>query len=321
MAAKRVLVIGGTGHIGSYLVPALVADGYDVTVVARGRTAPYTPDGPWSQVRFLEFDRPRDEAAGTWADRLRQVTAEIVVDLIAFEPESTRLLYRLFQGRLEHFLHCGTCWEYGVVRQMPVPEDHPLSGMNAYARKKVAIRRFLLEKYAQEGFPATILAPTQITAHGKPAINPWGDWNDAVWQRLAAGGRFPMPGDGNTPLMHIHASDCARGFLAAIRHREEAVGQAFNLGPAHALTYNGLAEAGARFFGVDLELVHLPVAAFEAEYGPLSELSREMLAQPVCVDIQKLRALGYVPAYTPEAAVREALTWSVQAGAIRKGTV
>jgi nucleoside-diphosphate-sugar epimerase len=125
-----------------------------------------------------------------------------------------------------------------------------------------------------------------------------------------------MPGDGNTPLMHIHASDCARGFLAAIRNRERALGQAFNLGPAHALTYNGLAEVGARFFGVDLRLVHLPVSEFEALYGPLSDLSRDMLSQPVCVDITKLRALGYAPAYTPEAAVREALAWSVQTGSI-----
>jgi len=316
-SAKRILVIGGTGHIGSYLVPSLVAEGHDVTVVARGQTPPYTPDSPWSAVRFLHLDRPRAEAAGTWAEALSRVSAEIVVDLIAFEPQSTELMYELFRGRVEHFLHCGTCWEYGVIRQMPVPEEHPISGLNPYARKKVDIRRFLLEKYVHEGFPATVLSPTQITAHGKPAINPWGDRNDAVWERLACGGDFPMPGDGNTPLMHIHASDCARGFLAAIRERERAVGQAFNLGPAYALTYNGLAEVGARFFGVEVRLVHHPIPEFERLAGRLSDLSRDMLAQPVCVDTAKLRELGYAPAHTPEAVVAEALDWGVKAGRIR----
>ena len=38
---KKAVVIGGYGHIGSYLVPELVNNGYEVTVVSRGNKKPY----------------------------------------------------------------------------------------------------------------------------------------------------------------------------------------------------------------------------------------------------------------------------------------
>ncbi|MFD1045690.1 NAD-dependent epimerase/dehydratase family protein, partial [Kibdelosporangium lantanae] len=43
----HVVVLGGTGHIGGYLVPRLVASGADVTVLTRGKASPYRPDGAW----------------------------------------------------------------------------------------------------------------------------------------------------------------------------------------------------------------------------------------------------------------------------------
>ncbi len=48
MKRKKVLVIGGTGHIGSYLIPSLVAKDYEVVVFSRGKTAAY-PEGFWEK--------------------------------------------------------------------------------------------------------------------------------------------------------------------------------------------------------------------------------------------------------------------------------
>lgn len=38
----RVLVIGATGHVGTYLVPRLVEAGHDVVTISRGAAKPYT---------------------------------------------------------------------------------------------------------------------------------------------------------------------------------------------------------------------------------------------------------------------------------------
>ena len=39
----HVVVIGNTGHVGTYLVPRLAEAGYEVTAVSRGARDPYQP--------------------------------------------------------------------------------------------------------------------------------------------------------------------------------------------------------------------------------------------------------------------------------------
>ena len=53
----RVVVIGGTGHIGTYLIPRLVASGYEVLNISRSKRAPYCDHGAWKAVTNVELDR------------------------------------------------------------------------------------------------------------------------------------------------------------------------------------------------------------------------------------------------------------------------
>lgn len=46
-AGMRVVVIGGTGHIGTYLIPRLVHAGYAVVSIPRGERRPYVEDPLW----------------------------------------------------------------------------------------------------------------------------------------------------------------------------------------------------------------------------------------------------------------------------------
>ena len=48
----QIIVIGGTGHIGSFLVPKLVELGHEVAVATRGRRAAPT-GGAWEKARLL----------------------------------------------------------------------------------------------------------------------------------------------------------------------------------------------------------------------------------------------------------------------------
>ena len=50
----RVVVIGGSGHIGTFLVPRLVRAGHDVTSVSRGARAPCTAAPEWQHVGNLD---------------------------------------------------------------------------------------------------------------------------------------------------------------------------------------------------------------------------------------------------------------------------
>jgi len=59
----KVLVIGGTGHIGSFLVPQLVEDGHVVTVITRGERRPID-NREWEKVTLVKGVYKRDGEFG-----------------------------------------------------------------------------------------------------------------------------------------------------------------------------------------------------------------------------------------------------------------
>src|SRR5512140_179756 len=105
--SKRVVIIGGTGHVGTYLVPRLVAAGYEVTCLSRGERQPYQPHPAWESVRRVVVDRPAEEKAGTFGARVRELEPDVVIDMICFTPDSARHLVEAVRGQVKRFLHCG----------------------------------------------------------------------------------------------------------------------------------------------------------------------------------------------------------------------
>ena len=124
----NILVIGGTGHIGSYLVPRLTRQGHAVTVVARHSRPQYgLPELGWKKVNWITADRLAEERSGAWFDRMRAVEADVVMDLLCYTSEQNDLMVRAFRGRVSHFIHCGTIWAYGPAERVPGPAGDPIS--------------------------------------------------------------------------------------------------------------------------------------------------------------------------------------------------
>ena len=63
----RVVIIGGSGHVGTYLVPRLVEAGFEVVNVCRGEREPYRTHAAWKAVRTIRLDRDAEEKAGSFA--------------------------------------------------------------------------------------------------------------------------------------------------------------------------------------------------------------------------------------------------------------
>jgi len=62
----KAVVIGATGHIGSFLVPELVRAGYDVVAMSRGNRAPYT--ARWTEWQSVEHVHcSREEGVAIYA--------------------------------------------------------------------------------------------------------------------------------------------------------------------------------------------------------------------------------------------------------------
>ena len=162
----RVVIIGGSGHIGSFLTPRLVEGGHAVLSVSRGQRQPYVVHGAWKKVERINLDRAAEEAAGTFGAKIRELEPDVVIDLTAYTLESTRPLVEALRGRVAQFLHCGTIWVHGPSIEVPVTEEHPRKPFGEYGIRKAAIEEYLIHESRRHGFPATVLHPGHLVGPG-----------------------------------------------------------------------------------------------------------------------------------------------------------
>src|SRR5215472_12635033 len=121
----KMVVIGGGGHIGSYLVPKFVKAGHTVVSISRGQRKPYTRDAAWREVEQLILDRDQ-ESGGAFESKIAALHADVVVDLINFSLENTqRMAEALKNTNLSHYLFCSSIWAHGKATTLPVIEDQP----------------------------------------------------------------------------------------------------------------------------------------------------------------------------------------------------
>lgn len=118
----RIVVTGGSGHIGTYLVPRLVRAGHELVTISRGSSTAYSSAPEWEQVRQVVADRRQQDAEGTFGRTVLDLEPEVVVDLISFTLDSTTALVEALRGRVGHLLHCGSLWRYGPSERLPIRE-------------------------------------------------------------------------------------------------------------------------------------------------------------------------------------------------------
>jgi nucleoside-diphosphate-sugar epimerase len=314
---SRIVVVGATGHIGSYLVPRLVRAGHDVVAISRGTREPYHVAPEWSRVDRVVTDRDAEDAAGTFGTRVAALEPDIVVDLVCFTPESAGRLVEALRPSRPLLLHCGTIWVHGPVHRVPVTEDEPRTPEGAYGIQKAAIERLLHDETRRGGVPSVVLHPGHISGPGWPVITPAGNLDPGVWRALALGEPLPLPDLGLGVLHHVHADDVAQAFERALT-RPAAIGSSFHVVAEQAMTSRGLAHAVAGWFGREpvLDLVDWPV--FESRVGAeYAHQTREHVSRSISASIERARTmLGYTPRYTPLEALREALDWLVANGQV-----
>ena len=262
----RVVVIGGTGHIGTYLSPMLVEAGHAVTCVSRGQRKPYRPHEAWKQIAQVTLDRTAEESRGTFGEQIAELQPDAVIDLTCYTLESARHLAAGLRGRAGHFLHCGTIWVHGHSVQVPTTEDAPREPFGDYGCRKAAIEHFLLDEARNSPFPATVLHPGHLVGPGWPPLNPAGNFNPQVFSNLASGREVLLPNLGMETVHHVHAADVAQAFLGAVERPAAAIGQSFHVVSPAALTLRGYAERMAQWFGQVRRLRFLPWEEWRTQF-------------------------------------------------------
>lgn len=261
MSRMRVLVLGGTRHVGRAVVEVALARGDEVTTLNRGVSGPAA-----AGVRPLVADR-MDPVALRAAVGAREWDS--VVDTWSGAPRVVREACGLLAGRVGHYGYVSSRSVYrmpvplGADEGAPVVDGDPGGGDGDYAGVKRGGELAAVEAFGGRALLARaglILGPYEVLGR-----LPW-------WlRRVERGGRVLAPGDPGRPLQYIDARDLAVWMLAAA---ERGVGGAFNAvsRSGHA-TMGGLLAEVVRATGSAAELVWVPSeVVVDAGISPWTEL-------------------------------------------------
>lgn len=321
----RVAVIGGSGHIGTYLVPRLVEWGYEVVSVSRGKNEPYTKSGMWHWVEKVTLDREKEEAEGNFGKKIAALKPDVVVDLIAFTPASVKQIVEALKGNIEHYLFCSSCWAHGAAGNVPTREDfvrHPIECATGrtYGIDKAACEEYLHKLHRREGFPETCVLPGHITGPGWDCIGPCGNKDPQQFAKIARGEKILIANFGMECLHNVHADDVAQIFQNAIIHRNQALGESFHAVAPEATTMRGLAEKMFLYFGKEPNIEYLLWKEWcEATKAPnfIASTEDHVMHSDNCSIEKAVRLIEYKPRYTIFQAVCECVNSYIERGVIK----
>jgi 2'-hydroxyisoflavone reductase len=258
----RLLVLGGTHHVGRAVVETALTRGDEVTTVNRGLSRAAA-----AGVEALVADRT-DHGA------LRRVVAgrewDAVIDTWSGAPRVVRDSSGLLAGQAGHYGYVSSRSVYrwpiprGADEDAPVVDGDPdLDGDEDYAAAKRGGELAVLREFGDRALLARaglILGPYENVGR-----MPW-------WlRRIERGGPVLAPGTPGRPLQYVDARDLAQWMLGAA---EREVGGAFNaVGRSGHCTMGELLDAAVRVTGSDAELRWAsPEVIEEAGISPWIEL-------------------------------------------------
>jgi uncharacterized protein YbjT (DUF2867 family) len=268
----RLLVVGGSGFLGGYVLREAVRQGHQVLALARSPAAADTVEG--NGARPLAGDL--DDAYG-----LDQAFS-------AADCEALVCLASLGHGHGPGIVAAAE--EAGIARGVFVSTTAVTTTLHPPTKQ---VRLAAEQQIRGCGLDWTILRPTMIYGAA-------GDRNlSRLLRLLSRVAVLPVPGNGKCLHQPVHVADVATAVLSALQ-RHTAIGSTYNVAGPEPLPFTALLNTCARAVGSRTRLVPVPLA-------PLVTLARgyERLSRHPRIRAEQLLRLAEDKAFAVDDAIRD----------------
>ncbi len=238
-AAKKILILGGTGYLGPATIEIARARGHQVTMFNRGKTRPELFPG----VEKLHGDR--DPKKGEGLQALEGRSWDAVIDNSGYYPRMVGASAALVAPRTKQYLYISSISAYKEPNPEHGTEEAPLATMPdptledmGKSYEYYGSLKALCEQAAQKAMPgrATIIRPGFIVGPDDPS------GRFTYWPvRFDRGGEIAVPGAPTDPVQIIDVRDLAAWLVHLV---EQGTTGVFNAcGPERRLAWGSLVEA------------------------------------------------------------------------------
>lgn len=299
----KILIIGGTGHVGSFLTPLLVSQGHEVYLATRGNKK--IDEKTFAGAHMVTCD-------ATSTASLTSVAEQYEFDTVIDFPGTALTVWNVFKDKVSHVIACGSLWMLGLPTVVPTPEQvQSECPFSYYAGRFNQIQQMLSESGKYKAV-FTAIMPPNICGPGKIPVDTLGGRSIEVHRSNMRGETVYLPDGPQVLIDPCDASDLAALFALAANNREKAAGQMFNAGTEHALTMEQLVKTYGKIHGVEIPITYVSWETYRTQINPAMDAWWHFYAH-MCPDISKAKTLlGYAPRYTPEQALERAVNWMRQ---------
>ncbi len=297
---KKILILGGTGFLGSHIVEFAQKRGHTLTLFNRGQTNPqFFPD-----VEKLKGDRDGKLQA------LEGRSFDAVVDTSGHVPRIVRASAELLRNSVQHYVFISTIAVYAhnlldmdETASIARIEDETVEQITA---ANLGALKALCERAAEQAMPGRVasIRPGWIVGPGDQ-LDQFTYWP----VRIDRGGEVLAPGNPEDPVQFIDVRDLAEWIVRVVEQR--TVGTYIAAGPGECLGFGDLLEECKAVSGSDAELTWVDAAFLEKHrMRPFSDLPMKSPAGAYATDVSVKKAIAKGLTFRPLATtIEDTLAW------------
>jgi 2'-hydroxyisoflavone reductase len=262
----KILILGGTGQLGPFIVERAVANGHTMTLFNRGRSGPdLFPD-----LEHIEGDRYTD-LSGLQKAVADGRTWDAVIDTFTYVPKTVTDAMDVLLPAMGQFLVISTTSVYASSNEAGADEDAALAQVTDDVAAGIATHREVgmhygamkarVEKAAQERFPGnvTVIRPGLIVG-ARDTTGRYSYWPI----RGSEGGRMIGPGTGDDFIQIVDVRDLGDFVIRCVEQKHFDVFHAVN--PGGTRTIRDVVESACRVGDAGTKALWVP-AEFLAANG------------------------------------------------------
>lgn len=260
---KKVLVTGGCGFIGRYIVAKLLEFDADVTVFdCNSVESPVRHDPRVNLIRedVRNFEELKKATRGQ--HYVFHLAAALGVEKIVDIPlqvlevnlgGTINALRAAAENGVERFLYTSSSEVYGQPRKTPIAEEDLTAPISTYGVSKLAAESYCAAFYKEHGLKYTTVRLFNIYGPGQTEKFVMPLFISRVMQKSPP----IIHGNGKQSRSYTFITDAIDGILRAGSH-DDAVGEIFNIGNDEEITINELAEYIINISGNNLKPIYKP---------------------------------------------------------------
>ena len=265
--AKKILITGADGFIGSHLTEQLVRDGYDVKAFVLYNSFNswgWLDESPKEIKTDLEVfagdirDAHGVKTAMEGCDAVLNLAALIAIPYSYHSPDTyvdtnvkgaLNVVQAARELGIEKVVQTSTSEVYGTAQFVPITEEHPLQGQSPYSASKIGADQIAMSFYRSFCTPVALIRPfnTYGPRQSARAVIP------TIITQLLNGKRKIKLGALTPTRDFNYVKDTVQGFIS-VMNSPNSIGEVINIGSNFEVSIGDTAKIIAEAMDVDIEI-------------------------------------------------------------------